>query len=115
MTILSEMEFHFDINFDELDLQNTEKYLKGIVSKYSNLVYRQETNVYVKLEDGSLKSTIIITGAIYAAISSYGSFRSGVDYLIKDSNSIKELVRLCSILRLKVYNTQNFIDQTIKS
>lgn len=92
MTYLAGMEFHFDIEFSELDLQETEQYLKEIVSKYSDLIYRQQTEIYVHLEDGSLKVGLAIIGAIYIGIGQYGSFRSGIDYLIKDAKSLQEIV-----------------------
>lgn len=92
MTYIAGMEFHFDIEFSELDLQETEQYLKEIVSKYSDLIYRQQTEIYVELEDGSLKVRLAIIGAIYIGIGQYGSFRSGIDYLIKDANSLQEIV-----------------------
>jgi hypothetical protein len=91
VALIAGVEFHFDIDFSELDLQETENYLKSIVSKYSDLIYDQRTEVHVKLEDGSLKVKLAIVGAIYIAIGQYGSFRSGIDYLIKDAKSIKEL------------------------
>lgn len=93
MALVAGVKFHFDLNFAELELEETERYLKEVVSKFSNPVYRQETDVYVQLEDGSLKVTLAIVGALYIAIGQYGSFRSGVDYLIKDSKAIKELVQ----------------------
>jgi len=86
------MDFHFDIEFGEIDIQETENYLKEIVSKYSDLIYRQKTEVYVHLEDGSLKVRLAIVGAIYIGIGQYGSFRSGIDYLINDAKSLKEIV-----------------------
>lgn len=93
MALVAGMKFHFDLDFSELDLEETERYLQGVVSRFSNPVYRQETDVYVRLEDGSLKVTLAIVGALYIAIGQYGSFRSGVDYLIKDAKAIKELVQ----------------------
>lgn len=92
MALIAGMEFHFNIDFNEIDLQETERYLKNIVSKYSNLVYVQDTEIHVSLEHGSLKVKLVIIGAIYIAIGQYGSFRSGIDYMIKDAKSIKQLV-----------------------
>lgn len=93
MALIAGIKFHFDLDFNELDLEETERYLKGVVSKFSDPAYRQDTDVYVRLEDGSLKVRLAIVGAIYIAIGQYGSFRSGVDYLIKDAKAVKELVQ----------------------
>lgn len=92
MAYIAGMEFHLDLEFGEIDLEKTEKYLKEIVAKYSNLIYRQDTEVLVGIEDGSLKVKLAIAGAIYIGIGQYGSFRSGIDYLIKDAKSLKEIV-----------------------
>ena len=92
MAYIAGVEFHFDLNFHEVDIQKTESYLSGLTSKYSDIIYNQETEVHVRLEEGSLKVTIAILGALYIGIGQYGSFRSGIDYMIKDAKSLKELV-----------------------
>lgn len=92
MAYIAGMDFHIDLNFSEIDLEKTEQYLKEIVCKYSDIIFRQETEVLVRLEDGSLKVKLAIVGAIYLGIGEYGSFRSGIDYLIKDAKSLKEIV-----------------------
>jgi len=89
---LAGMEFHFDISFSEIELEEAEYYLKQIVSKYSNIVYNQQCEIYVQLSEGSLKAKLVILGAIYIGIGQYGSFRSGIDHMIQDAKSIKALV-----------------------
>ncbi len=86
------MEFRFDLDFNELDLNETEAYLKNVVSQYSDLIYGQNTEVHVQLWEGSLRVRLAIVGAIYIGIGQYGSFRSGIDHLIQDAKSLKELV-----------------------
>ena len=92
MALLAGIEFHFELDFHEVQLQESEDYLKGLASKYANLIFNQHTEVYARLEDGSLKVTLAVIGALYIGIGQYGSFRSGIDYMIKDANSLKELV-----------------------
>jgi hypothetical protein len=92
MALLAGIEFRFDLDFHEVPLQEAEQYLKGLISKYANLIFDQQTEVYVRLEDGSLKVILAVVGALYIGIGQYGSFRSGIDYMIKDAKSLKELV-----------------------
>ncbi|WP_157760452.1 hypothetical protein [Thiomicrorhabdus arctica] len=92
MSYISGMEFHFDLDFNEIDIEDAEQYLKKTVSKYSDVIYNQKTEIFVHLEEGSLKAKILILGAIYIGIGQYGSFRSGIDYMIQDAKSLKHLV-----------------------
>jgi len=86
------IEFLIKLDFHEINTQETEIYLKGLTSKYSNIIYGQQTEILVRLEEGSLKVSLAILGALYIGIGQYGSFRSGIDYMIKDAKSLKELV-----------------------
>lgn len=92
MAYIAGFHFHFELDYYELDIREAEEYLKGIVSKYSDLIFDQRTEVHARLEEGSLKANLVILGAIYIAIGQYGSFRSGVDYLIKDAKAMKDLI-----------------------
>lgn len=92
MTLLAGIEFHFDMDFHEIELHEAELYLEDLTSKYSNLIFNQQTKIYVKFEKGSLKIKLAILGAIYIGIGQYGSFRSGIDHLINDAKFLKELV-----------------------
>ncbi|WP_299494584.1 hypothetical protein [uncultured Shewanella sp.] len=75
-----------------LTLQEAELYLEELTSKYANLIYDQQTEIYVQLQEGSLKVTLAVVGALYIGIGQYGSFHSGIDYMIKDSKSLMSLV-----------------------
>ena len=92
MALLAGIEFHFDLDLNEVQLEEAERYLEALTSKYSDLIFNQKTEVHVRLEDGSLKVVIAIVGALYIGIGQYGSFRSGIDYMINDAKSLKELV-----------------------
>lgn len=92
MANIAGMEIIIDLDFHEINTQEVELYLKELTSKYSNIIYDQQVEVLVRLEEGSLKINLVIIGAIYICIGQYGSFRSGIDYLIKDAKSLKELV-----------------------
>ena len=92
MALLAGLEFHVDLDFHEVPLQEAESYLEKLTSKYANLIFDQQTEVHVRLQDGSLKVTLAVVGALYIGIGQYGSFRSGIDYMIKDAKSLKQLV-----------------------
>lgn len=92
MAYLAGIEFHFDLDFNEVPIKESENYLENLVLKYSNLVFKQKTQVHVRLEDGSLKVILIVIGSLYMGIGQYGSFRSGIDYMIKDAKSLKEIL-----------------------
>lgn len=92
MALLAGLDFHFDLDYEEVPLQEAERYLEELTSKYANLIYDQQTKIYVRLQEGSLKVTLAVVGALYIGIGEYGSFRSGIDYMIKDAKSLMSLV-----------------------
>ena len=92
MALIAGIRFQFDLNFHEIDLQGAESYLIDITSRYSDIIYNQKTDVQVKLEEGSLKATLLVLGTLYIGIGQYGSFRSGIDYMIDDAKSLMNLV-----------------------
>jgi len=86
------MYLHFDILFDEIDEREAEEYISSIVKSYSDLIFNQESKLRVQIREGSVKVYVALTGAIYLAIGQYGSFRSGIDYMIEDAKYLKGLV-----------------------
>lgn len=93
MTVLSEIYLELDIVASEEDVHELEQYFLLLVQQYASLLLRQSVKVGIEHWQGSLKAVIVVTGFMYAAICGYGSFRSGVDSLIKDAKSIKQYVR----------------------
>jgi hypothetical protein len=94
VTYLAGMEFHFDMDYQNIDLLEAESYLKDLTSKYSDLFFNQRTEVKIQFREGSLKANIAILGAIYIGIGQYGSFRSGIDFLIQDAKALRERVTI---------------------
>lgn len=93
MTLFAGIELHIDLSFSELNKGETELYLSNIVSSQANLLFKQSTEIHVSLSDGSIRAIILISGSLYAAICGYGSFRSGIDYLINDTRLLKEFTK----------------------
>ena len=52
----------------------------------------EDVNTSVKLKEGSLKVYGTIAGSLYLAISNYGGFREGVDYLAQDTKRLAECI-----------------------
>ncbi len=92
MALIAGIRFRFDLSFHEIDLQSAESYLSDITSRYSDSIYNQNTDIHVNLEEGSLRATLLVLGTLYIGIGQYGSFRSGIDYMINDAKSLMSLV-----------------------
>jgi len=93
MTILSNIYIEIDLDFTEQDKVYGKQYLEELVQKQSQILYRQQNvEVRIHLEDGSLKIYISIAAFLYIAIGQYGSFRSGLDYLKKDTQAIYQTI-----------------------
>tara|TARA_Y100000588_G_scaffold379297_1_gene461244 strand:- start:1847 stop:2476 length:630 start_codon:yes stop_codon:yes gene_type:complete len=92
LTILAGIYLHIDLELSEEDKLHAKDYLTEMVSAFCETLYRQNVKLSIELHDGSIKVWLSIAGAIYIAIGQYGSFRSGLDQLIKDSHTVKNLV-----------------------
>lgn len=92
MSKLSETYLHLDIKIDESGKSKLKNYLSSKAPLYAEGIYKQELEFAVYVEDGSLKVWIATAGIIYASVAGYGSFRSGIDYLVKDARAISERV-----------------------
>lgn len=90
----------FDINANEDFKKEFEKYLLNLGKKFSTELYHREFlegNIHflVEFEDGSLKSRLKIFGKLaIGALVMYGGVRTGVDYIIRDSQAITEHVAI---------------------
>ena len=90
MSKLAETYLHLEIRLDDEGKKQLQRYLQEKAPFYSAGVYEYELEYAVNIEDGSVKVWLTVAGAIYAGIASYGSFRSGIDYLVKDAQTVSE-------------------------
>lgn len=90
MSKLAETYLHLDINLDETEKSKLKNYLLSKAPIYSEGFFNQELEFAIYVEDGSVKIWLAAAGALYAGIASYGSFRTGIDYLVKDAQAISE-------------------------
>lgn len=68
-------------------------YLEKNIYKLAEENFKHKVNVKIVLEDGSLIVKILIGGiAIFEFVSHYGSFRTGIDYIVKDAYKFSDMV-----------------------
>ena len=91
MTQLAGMEILVDMDFSLIHEKSVESYFKELISKFSDQLFSQETLIEVHLSEGSVRTVLIVAGVIYTAIGQYGSFRSGIDYMVNDQSFLKLL------------------------
>ena len=54
--------------------------------------YKVEVQIDFKYEEGSYKHWIVFAAAAFGFITGYGSFRSGLDYMVEDGRRINEAI-----------------------
>lgn len=92
MSNLSVTYLRLDLELQRVELEEAETYLRTVAHRYASVVYRQNVEVHIEVQQGSVRVWIAVAGSIYLAIGQYGSFRAGVDQIIKDSKAVKEYV-----------------------
>lgn len=92
MTTLAVTYLHLQFDLSNEELEQASNYLRGVAHKYASVVYRQDVDVRVEVKHGSIESWILVGGSVCLAIGQYGSFRSGVDQIIKDAKLVREYV-----------------------
>lgn len=106
MTDLAETYFRLAIRIEDSDREKLEAILEGIARNAAQGLFSQETEISVTLREGTLKGWIKVIGGIYAAVAAYGSFRSGVDYLVHDgqkfSNAISSTIENSGIAKSEI-------------
>lgn len=92
MSDFSVLYFHINIELNEDEKQSLKEYLEYNIKNLSKVIFKQEVKIHLEIKNGSIKTWITISGALYLAIGHYGSFRSGIDQMIKDSKIINEII-----------------------
>lgn len=88
---IAETYIHLTMDTSSEFRDATERYLYHEANKISQEILRREFEILVRVEEGSFKVWVIIIGT-FAFISNYGSFRSGIDFIVKDSRQFSQLV-----------------------
>lgn len=92
MCILSNYYFHFDLELNENQKKKFNEYIEEYLKNLSKVIYKQNVDVHIQIENGSIKTWILLLGSLYIAIGNYGSFRAGIDQLISDSKIINKII-----------------------
>jgi hypothetical protein len=91
--VISSFYFHIKINIQKSEQEKFKKYICEKFNSVAKILFRQDTEINIEIEEGSVKARIaILAGALYIAIGNYGSFRTGVNQIIEDSKLIKSIV-----------------------
>src|SRR3990172_7665066 len=102
MTLLSEAYLHlkpFDIS--EAEIKDLNQYLKVYGKELGKEIYKSEIEIQVEVEAGSLKTWVIYGGILVGFITSYGSFRTGINYLVNDGKKVAQLTNKYIIEKLQ--------------
>ncbi|EOX3395697.1 hypothetical protein ACPFUL_003660 [Vibrio cholerae] len=78
---------------DGLSKEKIKLFLDEKVSHWAESKFKTSVRVVVEVEDGSIKVKIGIGAvALYTMVVNYGSFRTGIDYIVKDARAFSEYV-----------------------
>ncbi len=92
MTKLAETYLRLDIRLAEPDILELRAYLQRRAATFAEGLFGQVPEFAVYVEDGSIRAWLVVAGALYVGIGQYGSFRSGMDYAVKDARTFSERV-----------------------
>lgn len=92
MATLAGVYLHIDMELSENEKSEAKHYLEQLTKDFLCRLYHQDINLSIEIRDGSVKIWLSVAGAIYLTIGQYGSFRAGIDQLIKDSHTVKSFI-----------------------
>ncbi|TEA79851.1 hypothetical protein [Allopusillimonas ginsengisoli] len=105
--ILCEAYTHLDINLysNKQALQELERKLKPFFEERAKFLLGDDVTVEIKFEPGSLKTRLTVLGSagliMLNTLTSYGSFRQGVEALSRDAASLAESANLEVLFRTR--------------
>ena len=85
MTVLAQTYLHLLVHPSERQISDTLEYLQYLGAISAKEHFRQEVELELRLEQGSLKGWLTVAGGLYLGLTNYGSLREGIDYAVKDS------------------------------
>ncbi len=77
----------YDYNLKKKTHEEIKYYLEANSQKWAIKYFKQQVDITITIEEGSLKAWIIVGGLLYQGIAGYGSFRAGIDFMVKDAKS----------------------------
>ncbi len=85
MTVLAQTYLHLIVAPSERQISETLEYVQYLGAVSAREHFRQDVELELRLEQGSLKGWLTVVGGLYLGLSNYGSLREGIDYAVKDS------------------------------
>jgi hypothetical protein len=92
MIKLAETYFRLDLHLELKDQVKLQSILTSLAYRKAEGLFQQTPEIVTYLEDGSLKGWLTVAGRLYIAIGLYGSFRDGIDHLVKDAQVFSEKI-----------------------
>lgn len=92
--ILAEAYLHFkQFEPEDKDIQELKIFINDASYQIANKIYPKKVEIKIKTEKGSFKIwVIVIGGSVITFISTYGSFRGGIDHLVKDARNFSDMI-----------------------
>lgn len=111
MSRIAETYIHLRVQASYEEMSVVKRYFEVNGALLSKEIFGGRLEIEVKLEEASLKVWVTIAGLVYGIIAGYGSFRTGIDYTIKDSRAFSErlsssFVKDALIPKEKVYRIE---------
>lgn len=82
----------YDYNLKKKTHEEIKYYLESHSEEWGRKYFKQQVNITITIEEGSLKAWITVGGLLYAGVTGYGSFRSGIDFMVSDARSFSNYV-----------------------
>ncbi len=95
MALISHYIFHIEAKYTIEISNKIESYLQEELATAFKLYLSSTPKIRIEVEPGSIRIyavTLAALSSLYVGIGLYGSFRSGIDYIIADSKSIFSIV-----------------------
>lgn len=92
MVTIAETYIHIKVDVEKEKLYELKAYLEYIAAVSAKEHFDFEVDIEILIEEGSIKGWLKAAGWLYAGIAAYGSFRSGIDYLVKDGRGFSDYV-----------------------
>ncbi|MDA0999129.1 MAG: hypothetical protein O2807_01260 [bacterium] len=93
MAKIAETYIHLDLDATEVPSGQIKEFLSEVATATAKEIFFQNVSIEIEQEEGSWKVRVFVVGAIiFTFVVNYGSFRSGVDYIIRDARAFSEIV-----------------------
>lgn len=93
MAVLARYHIHLDLSLDEKIKVEGREYILSLIKEASSTVFDQQVTVNIEYRDGSIHYFIEVAGVLFTGIAAYGAIRSFIDYSIKDSKNLRNIIK----------------------